>query len=266
MSERASLHPLDPELVARYTRAVLGDLDPEAVAPSHPAWSRELIAAARRGYARALEGNELGANAVTYGLARALAAVHPTFYLPGAGLTQWEARIDRGAGMLLRPPSRLFGEFGLPIAAARTMPIRLDGHASSMGGAHVPARLVPGLQELLGTRETRLVRRLVDAEMDPAPIFATLLAATAYAHERGLGLYEALDVVLPEAPAMQPPGIQIVFLQDKQIDPELRKRLEEAAKPPKPAKKPGLFARLLGRGDDAAPPATNGYHPDEEFR
>ena len=244
MAELCTLHPLDPAVVHRYVGALTTESDPRSVVPADPVWSEGLLVSARRGYERARAGNERGANAVSYGLAQALATAHPTYLLPGVGLTVWEARIDRGIGMLLRPPSRLFGEAGLATAAARAMPIRLDLHAGMMGGAHIPARLVPDLQRLLETRTERLVRRLIEAELDGVAILGLLMGATAYAAERGLGLYEALDVITPEAPQADPPGSRLLVPDRKRLEPTLRRRLEEAAKPPK---QPGLVARLLGR-------------------
>ena len=245
MAELCTLHPLDPDVVARYVRSVAAEADPRSVIPAAPEWSERLVATAQRGYERARTGSEPGANAVSYGLAQALATAHPTYLLPGAGLTVWEARIDRGVGMLLRPPSRLFGEAGLVTRAARAMPIRLDLGAGMMGGAHIPARLVPDLQRLLEARTERLVRRLVEAELDGVAILGLWMESAAYAAERGLGLYEALDVVVPEAPEADPPGARVLVPDRKRLDPALRRRLEEAAKPPK---QPGLVARLLGRG------------------
>jgi hypothetical protein len=244
MSELCSLHPLDEEIVARYVRAVARGGDPGPLAPGDPAWAERLVGGARRGYERARTGNEAGANAVSFGLAQALAAAHPTFLLPGAGLTVWEARIDRGLGMLLRPPSRLFGDAGLATAAARAMPIRLDLGAGTMGGAFVPARLVPDLQRLLDERTERLLKRLIDAELDGVAVLGLLIDAVGYAAERGLGLYEAIDVIVPEAPEADPPGARVLVPNRKALDPALRRRLEEAAKPPK---QPGLAARLFGR-------------------
>jgi len=244
MTELCTLHPLDPAVVERYLRVVTGDAEGELFVPGDPAWSRRLLASARRGYAGALDGREGGANALSYGLAQLLATVHPTFVLPSAGFSVWEARIDRGIGMLLRPPSRLFGEAGLATAAARAMPIRLDLGSGLMGGAHIPARLVPDLRRLLDQKAERLVRRLVEADLDGPAVLGVLIEAAAYAGDRGLGLYEALDVVTPEAPEADPPGAVVLLPDRKRLDPVLRRRLEEAAKPPK---KPSLAARLLGR-------------------
>ena len=249
MTDGTTLHPIDPEIVRRYVAAVGGELPVEAVivATPDPVWGERLLARASRGFEAARRGEEGGANAVSLGLAQLLATAHPTYYLPGTGFSFWEARVDRGLGMLLRPPSRLFAEAGLPPAAARTMPIRLDAAGGAMGGAFVPARLVPQLRRLLEEREARLVRRLVEAELDAVPLYALLLDAVAYADERGLGLYEAIDAVVPAVPEADPPGARILVPDRKRIDPALRKRLEDAAKPPK---KPGLLARLRQRRGD----------------
>ena len=248
MAELSSVHPLDAEVVARYVAAVTGTGtgtgEGRALVPADPAWGERLVVSARRGYGDACRGKEAGANAVSFGLAQLLATVHPTFLLVGAGPTIWEARVDRGLGMLLRPPSRLFGEAGLGTAAARAMPIRLDLGAGVMGGSYVPARLVPDLRRLLDERAERLVRRLIEAERDGVAILGLLMEAAAYAGDRGLGLYEAIDVIVPEAPAADPPGAQVLLPDRRRLDPALRRRLEEAAKPPK---QPGLGARLFGR-------------------
>jgi hypothetical protein len=245
-----TLHPFDEETVAAWAQVVMGERAAADAFPAAP-WLERPEAKARDGYTRALRGSEEGANAITFGLAQALSSRYPVFVLPGASLTSWEARIDRGAGMLLRPPSRMFGDAGFPVAAARAMPIRLDPSMSMMGGAHIPARLVPQLKTQLEEREAKLLRRLTEAEMDAVPIYYTLLQAATWAAERGLGLYEAADVVIEDAPQSAPPGASFVIPDAKRIPKETRRRLEEASKPPK---QPGLLSRLLGRGrahDDA---------------
>jgi hypothetical protein len=257
MVDLTSLHPLDPEIVARYVGAVMREAEPAIVTPWSVAWGERLVVDARLGLARAAAGNEAGANAVSYGLARALATAHPTYLLAGASLTTWEARIDRGLGMLLRPPSRLFGDAGMPTPVARAMPIRLDRGGAQMGGAHVPARLIPELRRLLETRSERLVRRLIEAERDGVAIVGLMMEAVAYVEERGLGIYEAVGVVTPDAPEGSPPGALVIVPDRARLEPVLRRRLEEAAKPPKPPKPPSLAARLLGRrGRSTEPPSS----------
>ena len=248
MSELTSLHPFDPVFIARYVAAVRGEADAGHVLPDAPVWAEREIDRARRGYARALDGSEAGANAVSHGLARLLGTVEPVFLLPGLGFTQLEAKYDRGAGMLLRPPSRLFADAGLEIAAARAMPIRLDASAGSMGGAFIPPALLPRFRELLEQRVERLARRMAEAEMDAPAHVGVLLEAATYAASRGLGLYEAVDVVVPGVPESEPPGLRLIVPDPGRLDRELRKRLEDAARPPR---EPGLLARLLGRGGPA---------------
>ena len=250
--EFCSLHPLDPQVVAAYVRAMT-----DADEPAARGWDARVLAAARQGYARALAGDENGANAVSFGLAHALATAQPSFAFAGVALSIWEARIDRGVGMLLRPPSRLFLDAGLGLRAARTMPIRLDLARGTMGGAFVPARLVPQLERLLEERTARLLRRLTDAELDAVPILGLMMEACAYARARDFGLFEAIDVVVPDAPEANPPGARVFAPDRKQLDPALRRRLEQAVRANKP---PGLLARLIG-GRGTAVRSEDGQRP-----
>ncbi|MBA2520974.1 MAG: hypothetical protein H0V24_15025 [Chloroflexia bacterium] len=244
MTELCTLHLLDPAIVARYVAAVTGQAEPETVVPHAPEWSARIVRAARVGYERAGAGQEQGANIISYGLAQALAASQPSYLLPRSGLSAWEARVDRGLGMLMRPPSRLFGEAGLPVAIARAMPIRVDFGGGMMGGAHIPARLIPELQRLLDSKAERLVRRLVEAELDGVALLGLYIEAAEAAAAQKLGLYEAIDVIIPEAPDADPPGTRLIQPDQRRLPAALRQRLEDAAKPPK---KPGLMARLLKR-------------------
>ena len=245
MAEFVTLHPYDPVFVARYVVAVTGSLPPAALLPGAPAWAEREIDRAQRGYARALDGHEAGANAVSHGLARMLATTEPVFVLPDAGFTQLEARIDRGIGMLLRPPSRLFADAGMPIPAARAMPIRLDAAGGTMGGAHIPPALTPQFRDFLEQRMDRLALRLAESELDAPAYVAALMEAAAYAADRGLGLVEAIDVMVPGMPESEPPGARLIIPDSRRLAPDLRKRLQEASRPPK---EPGLLARLFGRG------------------
>lgn len=255
MPELTSLHPLDPDVLAAYVAAVSGVGSGPALALADPAWSERVVETARAGYARAEAGQAAGANAVSFGLAQALATVHPTFLLAGAGPTLWEARIDRGFGMLLRPPSRLFADAGLARGVARAMPIRIDVRGGVMGGSYVPAHLVPDLRRLLDERSERLVRRLLEAELDGVAILGLLIDAAAYAGDRGLGLYEAIDVVRPEAPEADPPAARVIVPNRARLNPDLRRRLEAIATPPKP---PGFVARLFGRRGRPSPTPPSG--------
>lgn len=244
MAELYTLHILDMAIVTRYVAAVTGAAEPESVIPDAPQWSGELVRRARVGFERANAGQEQGANTISFGLAQALATTHPSYLIPNAGLTAWEARTDRGIGMLMRPPSRLFGEAGLPIPISRAMPIRVDTSQSMMGGAHIPARLIPNLQALLDTKAEKLVRRLVEAEYDGVNLVGLLIEAADAAAAQNAGLYEALDVIVPEAPEGDPPGTRVIVPGRERIPQEIRFRLEEAAKPPK---QPGFFEKLFRR-------------------
>ncbi|MEA2594616.1 MAG: hypothetical protein QOF01_1085 [Thermomicrobiales bacterium] len=241
--ELTSIHLLDLEVVRAYVETANGA--GELPATLQGGWRDRLREAAIAGRARATAGEEAGANALTYGLGQVLAAMQPTFFHPGLSLTAWEARIDRGVGMLMRPPARLFIDAGLDVAAARAMPIRLDLSRGMMGGAFIPARLVPDFEGLLESRLDRSVRRLVDAELDPVAVMGLMFEIAAEARRTGLGLYEAIDVVMPDQPDAMLPGTRVVVADRKRIEPALRKRIAVAAKP---VKKPGLLARMLGRG------------------
>lgn len=242
--ELCSLHLVDPAVVRAFVAALdAGDAGGLGL-PAGP-WSAHVLAEARLGYGRARGGSEAGANAVSYALAQVLATAQPTFLLPGAGLTPIEARIDRGVGMLMRPPSRLFTDAGLDATAAWSMPIRLDLSRGLMGGAFIPARLVPELRGLLELRLARFLRRFAAAEQDGVAMVGTLLDACDAAMARSMGLFEAMDVVTLDAPEADPPGAVVVVADRRTLDRALRRRLEEAAKPPK---QPGLLGRMLGRG------------------
>ena len=214
--EWTSLHPLDPDRVDDYLRR-LG-----APAPH----------------------DEREANALTLGLARFIAEGQPVFFQQGLSLTTFEARIDRGLGMLMRPPSRLLIDAGMDPVAARSLPIRLDLNAGMMGGAFVPPRLMPNARAILDERMKRILRRLTDAEYDAVATLGLLIEAVDYAAERGLGLFEAMDAIDPDQPASWPRGAQVLVADVKRLDRDLRKRLEAAAKPDK---KPGLLGRVFGR-------------------
>lgn len=251
MSEFATLHPYDPAFVQRYVAVVRGDAPAAGLLPHAPGWAAHEMARAQRGYGRALAGEEAGANIVSHELARLLGATTPVYFVPGAGLTQLEARFDRGIGMLLRPPSRLFADAGLETVAARRMPIRLDASGGSMGGAVLPPNQVAQFRARLETSLERLARRMAEAEMDAPAYVGLLLEAARFADDHGLGLYEAADMVVPGVAESEPPGMRLYQPDRKRLDKALRQQLEEAAKPPK---EPGLIARLLGRGGKAPPP------------
>jgi hypothetical protein len=194
------------------------------------------------GGAQALDWLRRGDSRATGMFGQALAAFlaerQPSFVLTEISLTNWEAQIDRGIGMLMRPPARILVDAGMDRSVAQQFPIRLDHNAGSMAGAYVPAHLMDQFATLLESRLERHLRRLREAELDPVANMGLLLEAVAFAQARGTGLIEAIGVVENLAA-----GTPVVIADRKRLPKDLRKRLEEAAKPPK---KPGLVARLLG--------------------
>ena len=99
------------------------------------------------------------------------------------------------------------------------------------------------------------MKRLVAAEYDPMPTIGLMHEAVAYARDRGLGLYEAMDVVGPDGEGI--PGATVVWPDQKRLDPALRDRIVAYQKLPK---RPSLIKRLLGRGTVSLAP--NGRPPD----
>ena len=112
-----------------------------------------------------------------------------------------------------------------------------------MGGAFVPPRLVPDLSTLLDTRTERLARRLQEAEFEPVSTLGLLFEAVTYARDRSLGLYEAMDTVLPDLTAGLLPSAEVFGPDPRRLDKALHRTLVDAAKP---SRKPGLLARLRG--------------------
>lgn len=254
--ELCSLQPFDLETVRRFVAVLQG-------APPPPGWNGPWLAAAGRQLPALETGNEEAACAVGYALGIALSREQPVFAAPRFGLTVWEAQIDRGIGMLMRPPSHLLRDAGLDIHAARTLPIRLELSRGMMGGAYVPARLVPDLAAFLDAHEVRIARRLAAAEYDPVAMLGLLLQAVSFAQERGLGLYEAMDVVTPDLRPVLP-GAQVIGPDRARLPKEVRDRIAQAARPPK---QPGLLARLFGRTPANFPghggqTVVNGYVTD----
>ena len=242
----ASIHPVDLAVATRFGEALTAPGTGPAVgvpAIDGTRWLRDRIGAAQAGLATANAGRESGANAVSLALAQVLAAAQPSFVHEGVSLTMIEASIDRGVGMLLRPPSRLFTELGVPIAAARTMPIRLDQSSGLMGGAYLPASLVPRFRDLLVERDVRFVRRLHDSGYDAIAVYGLLLELATYAADRDLGLIEAVDAVVPDDPRANPPGTRIVTADARRLDRATVQRLTDSLRPPKRS----LMDRITGR-------------------
>lgn len=229
--EFISLHPFDSGIANAYIDAVLGKREPE------PAWASWWTDDLRTALEELGAGRESAANRLTVGLAQAMAMEHPAFLQEGFGLTTWEARVDRGVGMLMRPPARIFVDAGVDRRLVDAMPIRIDLQSGMMGGAYVPDRLIGQLDSLIDERLERMAKRLKDAEYDPFPMIGLMRQAVTYAKERNLGLYEAIDVVTPDMQVIR-------AAEKKKMDPALRDRIEKAIAA---EKKPGLFGRLFGR-------------------
>lgn len=220
--EPVSLHPFDPAIAAHLVE--------------------HLTSPPSADLAKAATGDERASNRITLSLAQELARAYPSFFSDGFGLTTWEARIDRGIGMLMRPPSRLFIDAGLDRTQVAAMPIRLDLHGGLMGGAWIPARLIPDLRELLDTRLDRMARRLHDAEYDAFAMLGLMHRAANYAAEHQLGLFEAIGVIGPHGEHAT--GTTVIVPDRRQMDLDLVRRIETAILPPK---KQGLISRILGR-------------------
>ncbi len=240
----ASIHPIDLRVAAAYVEGLSGPQRTMGVpAIDGTLWLQERLEGARRGLEQAAMGRESGANVVSLTLAQILAAAQPSYVQEGLSLTTLEAAVDRGVGMLLRPSSRLFADLGVPTAAARTMPIRIDASAGMLGGAYIPANLVPQFRDLLRERDVRFVRRLHDSGFDGVGVYGFLLELATYAADRRMGLFEAVDAVTPDAPRFNPPGTRIVLVDRKRMDHETVVRLTQSLKPPKRS----FMDRMAGR-------------------
>ncbi|HWV25149.1 MAG TPA: hypothetical protein VNZ58_13235 [Thermomicrobiales bacterium] len=233
--EMMSLHPFDPEVAGRYVAAVKGEAEPDA------AWRSWWTPSLREAVGEMASGNESASNRLTLGLAWALASEYPSFTQMGFSLTTWEARVDRGIGMLMRPPSRLFVDAGLERSAVLSMPIRLDMMGGGMmGGAYVPAQSMARLAEVTDSHLERMAKRLHDAENDPYAVLDLMQRAISYAREQGLGLYEAQDAI----GTASVPGLRLVEASDrKRMDPVLRERIRAAIEAEK--RNRGFFSRFF---------------------
>ena len=244
--ELCSLHPFDESKVREFVDTLV---DPGIHAPNSNDWTANNAAAGREGLDQITRGDDRGTYALTLALARDLAFRQPIFAHPGISLSTWEARVDRGVGMLMRPPSRILIEAGLDPLMARRLPIRLEMSRGLMGGAYIPARLAGDFERLLHARIERTIGRLNEAEWDGVAVLGMMIRLAEYASSTGLAIYEALDLVTDDGYAPGIPGASHVIAVRRTIEKTLRTRLEQAAKPPK---KPGFFARLAGRKADAS--------------
>jgi hypothetical protein len=231
--ELVSLHPLPEGAVSSFLQLIAGGQSADGTTAAGFAsqfWFRSLA-----------QNPSPRPNELSFGLAAWLATWQPVFAQRGLSLSSWEARVDRGSGMVLRPPSRLFIDAGLDPDLARRMPIRIESGDSMMGGAWIPARLMPEYLERLDRNLERSVRRLNEAELDGAALMGLMYETGRYATGRGAGLYEAIDLLDPADSGTWPPGAHVIT---RTTDKELIERIRIATQPPK---EPGLIARLLGR-------------------
>lgn len=221
------LHLYSPDIATRYIQALRGE-----AAPAWSWWQDELPTFLTK------EVSEIEANRLTSGIALAMAQEYPTFYYDGCGLTHWEAMIDRGVGMMMRPPARIFVDHGHNPYLIDTMPIRLDLQGGfPMAGAWVPPHLVPRLHDMIDQRMDLWAKRIHEAEMDPYPMLTTFHMATEEAMKQGLGIIESMDVL--------PPGARVVETPDrKQMDPVMRERIQAAIT----EEKQSLIDKLFRRG------------------
>lgn len=232
--ELYSLHPLPDGAAEAFLRRVS-----ESGASTDGNTEDEL--AARFWFRSIVDRSQPRPNDLSFGFAAWLAREQPVFAHQGLSLSSWEARVDRGSGMMLRPPSRLFGEAGLDPAIARAMPIRIASGDSMMGGAYIPGRLMGEYLARLDTTFERSVRRLVEAELDPQAYLGVMYEAARFAVSLGFGLYEAVDLLDADDSSTWPPDARVVT---RSKDRDLIERIRLASQPPR---EPGLIARLFGR-------------------
>lgn len=232
--ELYSLHPFPEDAPGAFLRRISEDS-----APSHG--NTEAGLASQFWFRRITRQSHPRPDDVSFGFAAWLARAQPVFAQRGVSLSAWEARIDRGTGMLLRPPSRLFGEAGLDTEIARAMPIRIQPGDGMMGGAFVPARLMHQYLDRLDVTFERSVRRAIEAELDAVAVLGTMYEAARYAAQHGMGLFEAVDLLDATEPASWPPGARVIT---RSTDTALIERIRLASVP---LKEPGLIARLFGR-------------------
>lgn len=224
--QQVCLHLYSPEIATQVVQSLRGEMT-----PAWRWWQDDLPEFLTR------EVTEAEANRLTSAIVLAMAEHYPTFYYEPAGLTFWEAMIDRGVGMLMRPPARIFVDHGHNPYLIDKMPIRLELQGGfPMGGAWVPPHLVPKLHEMIEKRLDVWAKRLNEAEMDPYPMLTTIHMATEEAMKQGLGLIESMDVL--------PPGATVVQTPDrKRMDPAMRERIHAALQEDKQSLMDKLFRR-----------------------
>src|SRR5690606_28475056 len=140
--QQVCLHLYSPDIATKFIKSLRGEEVPE-----WSWWQGDMTELMSR------EVSEDEANRLTSSIALAMAEQYPSFYYEFCGLTHWEAMIDRGVGMLMRPPARVFVDHGHNPYLVDKMPIRLEMQGGfPMGGAWVPPHLIPKLQEMIEQR------------------------------------------------------------------------------------------------------------------
>lgn len=205
-----TVHMYSPEIATRYIQSLRGE-----IAPEWSWWEEDLPKLVKEPL------TEPQANRITTGLALAMADANPTFHLEGFGLTTWEAMIDRGIGMLMRPPARIFVDNDVHPLYVHSMPIRLDLQGGIMGGAWIPPHLIGKLDEMVDSRLELWAKRLHEAENDPYAMLATMRMVVDEAKSSGLGLIESINTLQPGASVIATP-------ERKKLNPELRAAIASA--------------------------------------
>lgn len=205
-----TVHMYSPDIASQFVQALRGE-----TTPAWSWWERDLPELIKKPL------DENGANRITSALARAMADANPTFHLEGFGLTPWEAMIDRGVGMLMRPPARVFVDHDVHPLIVHSMPIRLDLQGGIMGGAWIPPHLIDKLDEMVEKRLELWAKRLQEAEHDPYPMLATMRMVVDEAKSSGSGLIEAINILEPGTQVVETPA-------KKKMDPVLRARIDSA--------------------------------------
>lgn len=220
-----TIHLYDPDIASAYVRALSG-----GERPDWSWWQPDLPEVF------ASEMDESAANCIGVGLVRAMADTHPSYHEDGFGFTTWEAQFDRGIGMYMRPPARVFVDNGVSPAVTGRMPIRLDLQGGIMAGAWIPPHLIPNLDQLIETRLEIWAKRIHEAEMDPYPLLAAMRLVCDDAVRNGLGLIEAINVFEP--------GMRVVATPDKKrMNADIRTRIDAALKEDKQSLMDKLFRR-----------------------
>ncbi len=221
-----TMHLYSPEIATRYVQALRGE-----ISPAWSWWDDELKDMMKQPL------SEIAANRISSGLALAMADDLAIFHCEGLGLTPWESTIDRGLGMLMRPPARAFVDNGVHPLLLHSMPIRLDLQGGIMAGAWIPPHLIDKFDQLIDARLELWAKRLNEAESDPYPLLAAMRMVADEARTTGLGVIEAINVIQPGTPVIETPN-------RKKMDAQLRARIDGALA----EEKTGFLNKLFRKG------------------